>query len=321
MQRYLATKLLLTIPLVMAVAIMIFVLLELAPGSPIDQYVDRHTTPETRALLMERFQLDQSPAVRLTTLLRNLFTLELGVSLDRQRPVLTLIAEALPYSLMLGVTTLATLFPAGMLLGLLQAVRHRTTLDTGSSVVSLFFYSMPTFWLAMVLQLTLAYHLDLFPLDNTQSIMARFWSAPWRVLDTLWHLVLPGIALGLAEMAGVARYMRGSLLDALQADYVRTARAKGVPERWVIGHHALRNSLLPLITLLGLSLPSLFTGAVLVETVFSWPGMGTLIYEAILVQDTPVIVGCFFVITLLVVAGNVLADVLYSVIDPRIRIQ
>ena len=141
-----------------------------------------------------------------------------------------------------------------------------------------------------------------------------------KFVDRLQHILLPGIALGLASAAGTARYMRSSMLEVIRLDYIRTARAKGLPERTVVFKHAMRNALIPIVTLLGLSLPYLFSGSVLVEYIFAWPGMGRLIIEAIRSQDTPVITGCFFVFTLMVVIGNLLADILYSIVDPRIRL-
>jgi peptide/nickel transport system permease protein len=146
-----------------------------------------------------------------------------------------------------------------------------------------------------------------------------FLSPAAKLVDRVRHLVLPGVAMGLASAAGEARFMRSSMLDALHQDYVRTARAKGLSEPAVVLKHALRNALLPVITLLGLNLPALFSGAVLVETIFGWPGMGRIVYQAVDAQDTPLLTGCFLVFTLLVVAGNLLADVLYAVADPRIR--
>ena len=215
-----------------------------------------------------------------------------------------ILVAKLPNTLLLGGTTLAVLFPLGILLGTIQGVRRGSTVDTGISVASLFLYSMPSFWLAMVLQLLLAYHLGLFPIDGMHATMADTYGVSRYAWDTVKHLLLPGVAMGIAFSAGVARYMRSSLLEVIEKDYVRTARAKGLPERTVIGRHALRNALLPIVTLVGLSVPALFTGSVLVETIFSWPGMGREIYLAIDRQDTPVIIGCFFVITLVVASAT-----------------
>ncbi|MBT3218049.1 MAG: ABC transporter permease, partial [Proteobacteria bacterium] len=250
------------------------------------------------------------------------------------------ILDALPNTLILSAITLLVIFPTGITLGTIQAIRHRSVTDTSISVTSLFFYAMPSFWLAMMLQLLFAYYLsswvrgmvpdgtiaqstaDLLSIPAAgmkNAVTYDYMSSSEQLLDRARHLLLPGVAMGLAAAAGTARYMRSSLLEVIRQDYIRTARAKGLYERTVIIKHAMRNALLPIITLFGLSIPFMFSGAVLVEYIFAWPGMGRLIITAIYTQDTPVIIACFFVFTLLVVAGNLLADMLYAVVDPRIR--
>lgn len=336
MFNYITRKILLTIPLIIGIVTLIFVLLEVAPGSPVDRFITQDTSPEVEQALIEKFQLDQPFYTRYFYMLKNLVVLEFGPSMSKaDTPVLDLIAEALPNTIILGAVTLLFLFPTGILLGTIQAVRQNRVSDTSISVVSLFFYSMPGFWLAMMLQLLFAYHLsawvgfDVVPIDGMSSTIAFTypewsWSNPIagkRTLDILWHLILPGAALGVAFSAGTARYMRSSLLEVIRQDYIRTARAKGVAEFWVIFKHAMRNALLPIITLLGLSVRSLVGGTVLVEIIFSWPGMGRLLVDAIFTQDAPLIIGCCFILTVMTVGGNLLADVLYGIVDPRIRYQ
>jgi peptide/nickel transport system permease protein len=171
-----------------------------------------------------------------------------------------------------------------------------------------------------MLQLVFALYFDVLPSSGMKDpVMYEFMSPSQQLVDRLGHVLLPGVAMGLAGAASIARYMRSTLLEVVRQDYIRTARSKGVPEWRVTVKHAMRNALLPIVTLFGLSLPFLFSGSVLVEYVFAWPGMGQLIVEAIRSQDTPLIMGCFFVFTLVVVAGNLLADLLYAVVDPRIR--
>jgi peptide/nickel transport system permease protein len=380
--KYIVRKVLLSIPLLIGVITLIFVLLELAPGTPIDRYITPDMAPEVRDNLIARYGLNDPAWYRYLLMLGRLSILDFGVSITKDQPVLHLILDALPKTLVLSVVTLVVLFPVGIALGTLQAVRQGRPEDTGISVASLFFYSMPRFWLALMLQLVLAFHLsewlgdtlpewtgrtcsqlqgsvaswcEAFPLDGLESPMAFTWpkwilwppivrqpfldwiygaehphaianhTAAWnplawrRILDLIWHLALPGVALGVASAAGTARYMRSSLLEVIRQDYIRTARAKGLPERVVVLKHAMRNALLPIITLIGLSLPFLFSGAVLTEYIFSWPGMGRLIVEAIFAQDTPVIIACFVIFAAIVVAGNLLADILYAVVDPRIQ--
>jgi len=384
--KYAIRKLLLAIPLLLGVLTLVFILLELAPGEPIDLFISPEMGPDARALLMAKYGFDQPAWYRYLLMLYNVFTLDFGISITENRPVLELIADRLPNTIILSMVSLAVSFPVGIALGTIQAVRQGRAEDTALSVTSLFFYSMPRFWLALMLQLTLAFWLsgwladtlpgmtgstcnemqgvvttwcEAFPLDGMESPTAFIWpewrfippswmqpiyeltygpehvvttdnaalmaSGNWsffdsrRFFDLLWHLALPGVALGVASAAGTARYMRSSLLEVIRQDYIRTARAKGLPERVVVLKHAMRNALLPIVTLLGLSLPFLFSGAVLTEYIFSWPGMGRLIVDAITKQDTPVIVASFLVFALLVVLGNLLADLAYAVVDPRIK--
>jgi peptide/nickel transport system permease protein len=335
--RYAARKLLLALPLLFGVVTALFLLVELSPGTYADKYLSAELSPEVAQRIRDKYQIDAPAWVRYLAMMRNLATLDFGVSMDQERPVFDLIAEALPHTLLLSAITLGVLYPTGIALGTLQAVGHNRWSDTAISVFALFFYSMPTFWLALMLQLVVSYQLggwieSVFP-DPPLSWLALPTADPYdairydgmntfeRAIDRVRHVLLPGVAMGLAGAAGTARYMRSSMLEVIRQDYVRTARAKGLLERTVILRHALRNALLPILTLLGLSLPFLFSGAVLVEWVFAWPGMGRLIVTAIRTQDTPLIVACFFVSTLLVVLGSLLADLAYAWVDPRVRLD
>ncbi len=321
MLAYVTRKLLLAIPLLWGVITLIFVLLELSPGDVTDKFFNPETPPEVREMVLQKWGLDQPATTRYAIMLKNLVVGEFGYSISQERPVFDIIGEALPNTIKLSLMTILIIQGVGILVGTVQAVRQYSLLDNTLSVVTLFFYSMPSFWLALMLQLLFALKWPILPASGMVDVVMYDMMSPWeKVLDQLRHLVLPGIALALASSAFVARYMRSSLLEVIRQDYIRTARAKGLPTRQVIFKHALRNALLPIITILGLQLPFLFSGSVLVETIFSWPGMGRLIVEAIFAQDTSVIIACFFVFTLLVVAGNLLADLLYSVVDPRIRL-
>ena len=320
MARYILRKLLLAIPLIIGVVTIIFFLVELSPGNVADKFFTPDMTPDVRALIVHKYGLDQPMMVRYLLMLKNLATFDFGVSMVQERPVFDVIMQALPNTLLLSTVTLIVIFPTGILLGTLQGVRQGSVSDTGISLTSLFFYSMPSFWLALMLQLLFTLHWHILPTSGLHdTVMYDFMSPTQKLVDRAEHLILPGIAMGLASAAGTARYMRSSLLEVIRQDYIRTARAKGLPERTVIGKHAVRNALLPIITLMGLSLPFLFSGSVLIEYIFAWPGMGRLIVNAIFSQDTPLIIGCFFVFTLVVVAGNLLADIAYAMVDPRIQ--
>jgi peptide/nickel transport system permease protein len=343
--KYAIRKVLLAIPLVMAVVTFIFILLELAPGDASTKFLNPDFPPEVRDMVIAKYGLDKPVTTRYFIMMGRVLTLDFGRSITAERPVWDLVAAALPNTVLLSTVTLAVSYPLGILLGIVQAVRQGKREDTAISVGSLLFYSMPSFWLAMMLQLFVAYYLStwitgqidagslpaflgVLDFDVTgmnsneiQMAVAIGDDVSWLEWagDIAHHLILPGVAMGVAGSAGAARYMRSSLLEVIRQDYIRTARAKGLPERVVILRHGMRNALLPIITLFGLSIPFLFSGSVLVEQVFSWPGMGQLIIQSIFDQDTPTIIACFFVSTLLVVAGNILADVSYAMVDPRIR--
>lgn len=317
--RYLVQKLLLMVLLLWGVATMIFFLVELSPGDITDKFINPEISPEQRQLIIAKFGLDQPVYVRYVKTMASLATGDLGYSLVQERPTVDMIAEALPNTLLLSAVTLLIIYPFGILLGTFQAVNQGRVSDSTASIVSLLFYSMPSFWLALMLQL-MAPTFGLPISGRNDAVMYEYFSPGEQWLDTAKHILLPGIAMGVASAAGVARYMRSSLLEVIRQDYIRTARAKGLPERVVIGKHALRNALLPIITLIGLSLPFLVGGSVLIETVFAWPGMGKLIIDSIYQQDTPVITACFLLFAVMVTAGNFLADLLYSVVDPRIRL-
>jgi peptide/nickel transport system permease protein len=230
--------------------------------------------------------------------------------------------------LILSGSALLVAFVLGVLLGTIQAVRQYSALDSGLSVVLLFFYSMPSFWLALMLILTLSlfarnvWELPIwFPASGIVSTDYEFLSWSGQLRDRVMHLVLPTLSLALVLTAGIARYMRASMLEVIRQDYVRTARAKGLSEGVVVFKHALRNALIPIITLVGLYIPVLFSGTVFIEYIFAWPGMGRTIYEAILQRDYPLVMAGSFFFAVMVVVANLIADVLYAVVDPRIRYE
>ena len=223
---------------------------------------------------------------------------------------------------------LSVAFLFGIVLGTLQAVRQYSWMDSGLSVILLFFYSMPSFWLALMLILTLslfarnAWGLPIyFPVSGMVSVDYDSLSFAGQLRERVYYLVLPTLSLALVLTAGVARYMRGSMLEVIRQDFVRTAHAKGLPERVVVFKHALRNALIPIITLVGLYIPYLFSGTVFIEVVFAWPGMGRALLNAVFDRDYPLVVAGTFFFSTMVVVANLIADVLYAVVDPRIRYE
>jgi peptide/nickel transport system permease protein len=311
-----------SIAIVFAVVTFTFLLIHLAPGEPFLPGVETPIDPSVVAGLKRQFGLDQPVLVQYVKYLRALAHGNLGESFALHRPVADALADAIPNTLVLAGAALAIDLLLGLVLGVYQAVRAHRLPDIGLGYATLFVGSLPTFWLALFLLLVFGQELGWFPVGGVVDPV-MYGSLPWagRLADRLWHLALPALTLGCVGAAGTARYQRAAVLDAIGQDYVRTARAKGVPEPRVVLVHTLRNALLPLITLLGLSLPFLLTGAVLVETVFAWPGMGKLAADAVFRRDYPVVLATAVSASTMVVLGSLLADVLYAVADPRIRVR
>jgi peptide/nickel transport system permease protein len=325
MGAFIARRLIGAIPLLLGVATLIFFVLALAPGDPTAAYFNPNIPAEVLEQLRRNFGLDQPVYIRYLKWLGAFLTGNFGYSFAQSRPVAQVLLDAMPNTLMLCGISLLLVFFVGVLTGIIQAVRQNSFIDGFLSVTSLFFYSMPPFWLALMLMLLFSLQAHQWnwpialPSTGITDINYEFFSAGEKIRDRLAHLVLPVSTLTLALAAGVSRYTRGQMLEVVRQDYIRTARAKGLPERRVIMKHALRNSLIPVITLLGLYLPLLFSGAVFVEVIFAWPGMGRVIVDAILQRDYPVVMATSFLFAVMVVLGNLLADILYAVVDPRIR--
>jgi peptide/nickel transport system permease protein len=325
MTAYLARRLLGAIPLLLGVATLIFFALALAPGDPAAFYLNPNVPPEVIEQLRRNLGLDQPIHIRYVRWLGSFLTGDWGYSFAQSRPVSQILIEALPNTLILTGTALALVFLVGVAIGVWQAIRQYSVSDNVLSVVALFFYSMPSFWLALMMMLLFSLKAHQWgwpialPATGMMSVDYEFMGTGERIIDRIRHLILPVSTLTLALAAGVARYTRGQMLEVIRQDYVRTARAKGLGERTVVLKHALRNSLIPVITLLGLYLPFLFSGAVFVEMIFAWPGMGRIIVDAIFMRDYPLIMATTFVFAVMVIIGNLVADVLYAIADPRIR--
>jgi peptide/nickel transport system permease protein len=321
--RFALRRLLQAVPILVGIVTLIFLLLHLAPGDAATAYFNPNVSPEIIDRMRENLGLDRPIHEQYFRWLRAFFTGDFGYSFGQHRPVSAVLADALPNTLVLSGVSLVLIFVVGCAVGAVQAVRQYSKLDNVLTFTSLFVYSMPGFWLGLMLILAfsspaLPDALRL-PISGVTSVGYEFMGPLGKLLDRARHLVLPSIALGIASAAGVARYMRGSMLEVIGQDYIRTARAKGLPERQVILKHALRNALVPIVSLLGLYLPLLFGGSVVIEVVFSWPGMGRALYNAILGRDYPVVMAASFFFGVLVLAANLLVDLLYAAVDPRIR--
>ncbi|RJR28233.1 MAG: ABC transporter permease [Candidatus Latescibacterota bacterium] len=307
-----------SILLLLIVLTVTFALLHLAPGDPLARYDHPDISPEAAASMRRALGLDRPLLEQYVRWMGSFLRGDFGVSLRYLRPVRDLLAESIPNTLVLTATALVLHLAAGVSLGMLSAAKRRSALDRANTIAALFVYSIPSFWLALMMILVFSLKLGMLPSSHMQSIDAGDLSGAALALDRLRHLVLPAFVLGLASAASTARYLRGSMMDVLGEDYIRTARAKGLTEARVFWKHAFRNAAAPLVTITGLSLPFLLGGAVVTETIFSWPGMGRLAVDAIHARDYPVVLAVNFAVAVLVIAGNLLADVAYGLLDPRI---
>jgi len=318
---WLLRRIVASVAIVFAVVTLVFVLIHLAPGRPFEGQ-DEIVDPAIRAQLEQQFGLNDPLPVQYVRYLGQLARGNLGYSFSLHRPVGAALADAVPLTLLLGGAALLLDFLIGLALGIFQAQRVNRLPDVVLGNVTLFIYSLPTFWLGLILLLVFGQALRLFPVGGASDpVLCPVVDSLFCAVDRLWHLALPAATLGLVGAAGTARYQRAAMLDAASADYVRTARAKGLPERRVVLRHQLRNSLLSFITRFGLAFPFLLTGAVLTETIFAWPGMGRLAAEAITRRDYPVVTAAALIASLMVVGGNLLADILLGFADPRLRVQ
>lgn len=317
MSRYLFRRLLQAIPLSLGVIVLTFLLIRLAPGDPIAVLAGERSTAEYQAQLRKDLGLDQPLPVQLVRYLGSVLSGNLGYSFSLQQSVLSLVLQRLPATLLLMGASLLLSVTLGVWIGVRTAVRPHTLGSNVATVGSLLGYSLPSFWLGQILILVFAVWLHWFPLVGMTSLVRLTGLAYWA--DVAWHLVLPTLTISAFNLALFARLVRASMREALEQDFIVSARGKGLPSRIVVYRHALRNALLPVVTIFGLNLGAMLAGFVLVETVFGWPGLGRLTFDAIAARDYPVIGGMFVFLSEAVILANLLTDVLYGAIDPRIR--
>jgi len=318
---YALRRLLAALPLLWLIWTLTFVIGRSVPGDPMDLYESPNVSRESIENLRRAYGLDDPVPVQYLKQLGATLGGNLALSTSQGRPVSDVIREAVWPTLLLASLALLFQFLVGAVLGVLSALRHDRFTDHLIMAVSLFFFSMPVFWLGVELVLLFSYQLGWLPPSHMQSVRAAPSGAGEQFLDLARHTALPLLTLGLGGTAVVIRHLRVSMLDVTGQDYLRTARARGVPEWRVVGRHALKNALMPLVTLIGLSLPMLLSGALLVEVVFAWPGLGRVAYHAILARDYPVVQATTLMTAALVVAGSLLADLLAPVVDPRVRLE
>jgi peptide/nickel transport system permease protein len=322
MSRYLARRLLQAIPLLIVISLLTFLIVEIAPGDAAQMYIDpnKGTDPAYIAQVRRTLGLDQPVYVRYVGWLGQTLSGDLGFSFRNRRPVTLEIGDRLPNTLLLSGVSLALSFMIAIPIGVISALKRYTLLDYVLSTAALAGISIPIFWVALLLIQVFAIQLGWLPATGMTDVRARYtgWEAN---VDVIRHMILPTITLSLAQIAGWSRYQRSALLEVLGQDYIRTAQGKGLRERRILLVHALRNALIPMVTLLGISVPTVVTGAFITETIFSWPGIGRLGVEAVTGRDYPVIMAVTMMSALLIVVGNLLADIAYAWVDPRIRYE
>ncbi len=307
------------VAVVLVIATFNFMLVHAAPGDPAQVIAGQSGASDEKLLaqLREEYGLDKPYVVQLATYLKRIVTLDLGYSYRQQRPVRALLAERLPATLLLTGTAFLTALFLGIVLGTLAGVRAGKWSDTLLTIVSLFLYAMPVFWLGLMLVLLFSVRLDWLPAFGYVTIGVQM-SPLQRVGDIAAHLILPAISLAAVYLAIYARLMRSSVIEVTHQDFIKTARAKGLKRGRIIARHILRNAILPVVTVAGMQAGALVGGAVVIETVFAWPGLGRLTYDAVLQRDYPVLLGIFLVMSVIVIVLNLLTDAIYRLIDPRV---
>lgn len=320
MRSYIIRRLAGAILVIFLVTVISYAILYLAPGDPTDLMISPHMLPQDRARIKANLGLDKPVYVQYFIWLKNLVLHgDLGYSLVNGRPVLKSILERLPATLLLMGTAYLISFLIAVPLGVIAAVKQYSFYDYLLTFLSFIGLSAPSFWLALMAIYFFALKLGWFP---TTGITSYHTQGLWQsFLDVGWHLVLPALVLAVRNLAGWTRYIRASMLDVINEDYIRTAYAKGLRPKTVIFKHALRNALLPVITLAGLSLPEITSGAFIIEYIFGWPGMGRLGMEAVFHRDYTILMGDILLASVMVILGNLIADILYTLADPRIRYE
>jgi len=319
MRTYILRRVLQILPVMFGITIIVFFIVHNAPGDPTTNMMDPNMTVVEKARLKEKFGVDKPIIVQYVDWLTEVVSGNLGYSWKFQRPVAEVMGERMFSTFYLSFISLVISLLIGIPAGVISATRQYTKTDYFFTVFSLVGISLPSFFFALLLLKFFAIDHQFFPLSGMTTPGSSDWSTWAQVKDIASHTVLPAVVLGLGSTASFMRYTRSSMLEVIRQDYIRTARSKGLSEKVVIYKHALRNALIPIITLLGFWVPSLFSGALITEQVFGWPGMGLLGYQAVTDRDYPLLMGVNLFLSMLTLVGNLLADIFYGLADPRIK--
>lgn len=309
--------------MLIGISFIMFVVMHLAPGDPtsIRYGLNPEVSQSARATFSKMYDLDKPVLVQFALWTKRMVFLDFGKSLMDDRPVISQILSRLPATLLLEIVSLVVIFFIALPIGIISAVRRNSLFDRVMTVAVFIGYAMPTFWLALILIVIFGLKLHWFPISGMCPWYTAYLGDFGKFTDLLWHMVLPVVVTAFGGLAALSRYSRSSMVEVLQENYILTARAKGLSEKRVVLVHALKNALLPIVTILGLTLPGLISGSFIFETIFAWPGMGRLGYEAIMNYDYPMVMGVGVIATLLTLVGIFLSDVAYALVDPRIRLE
>ncbi len=322
MMGYIVRRALFTIPMLIGISFITYLTIFLAPGGPaagIMQDLNPKVSAEYKQKMVEHFQFDKPVHVQYFSWLKRMVRLDFGNSYKDNQPVWDKIKARLPRTILLATMSLVITFVLAVPIGIFSALHRNSLWDKLTTVFVFLGYAMPTTWLAFLLMIGVGIHLGWLPLTGFRSIMADEMTFFQQILDIAKHLILPLIVISVGSLAGLSRYVRHGFLEVIQQDYIRAARAKGLPENRVVMVHALRNTMIPVITIIGMSLPELISSSVIIETIFSYPGLGRLAYEAAMSRDTFLIMPTVTLSAFLTLLGNLIADVCYAYADPRIR--
>ncbi|MDE3838216.1 diguanylate cyclase [Bacillus methanolicus] len=315
MLSYILRRTLTAIPLLLGITVISFAIIQMAPGDPASLLMDPNISAADKEKFIEKYGLNDPIHVQYLKWLGNMVQGDFGTSLIRKgTPVIELIMNRLPNTLLLMVVSSLIALLISIPFGIISATKRYSKLDYSLTVASFLGLATPNFWLGLILIMVFAVHLKWFPTGGVATL-----NAPFSIWDRIHHLIMPAFVLASADMASLARYTRSSMIEVINQDYIRTARAKGFSERKVIYKHGLKNGLISIITIFGLMIPGFIGGAVVVEQVFGWPGLGKLFFDSAFQRDYPVVMALTVISAVFVVIGNLIADILYAIFDPRIE--
>lgn len=323
MSAYILKRTLQIFPTLLGITILTFSIMHLAPGDPTDQQTafNPKVSAHARETLKEIYGLDKPVHIQYINWIKRFISLDFGNSFIDGKPVTQKIVERLPITIIISILSIVLILLVSVPIGIISSVKQNSLFDKSTTLFVFIGFSIPSFWLALLLMILFGVNLGWLPISGYQSIDINTYTFSEKMVDWSKHLVLPVFVSAIGGLAGFSRYVRSEMLEVIRQDYIKTARAKGLKEKRVIYRHALKNALIPVITILGLSIPGLIGGSVIFETIFAIPGMGQLFYQSVVARDYPTVMGITVIGAILTLIGNFIADLCYSLVDPRVKLS